>query len=160
MPSATTPEAPLPPPTPAPQDSSSGLQVGTRKKPSFMDVKHTMLFKLEEPMPCSICYGSITEGLQAIRCNCGNIGHVSCGIKVGKCPECGTGYEDVINRASEQAIIESVQDSEKTAKVEVEVKVEWDEKGDMMRNLLKQLLNKEITVDEYKLISKDIKESF
>ncbi len=160
VPSATTPEAPLPPPTPAPQDSSSGLQVGTRKKPSFMDVKHTMLFKLEEPMPCSICYGSITEGLQAIRCNCGNIGHVSCGIKVGKCPECGTGYEDVINRASEQAIIESVQDSEKTAKVEVEVKVEWDEKGDMMRNLLKQLLNKEITVDEYKLISKDIKESF
>ena len=111
-------------------------------------------------MPCSICYGSITEGLQAIRCNCGNIGHVSCGIKVGKCPECGTGYEDIINKTSEETIVQSIEDSQKTAKVEVQVKVDWDEKGDMMRGLLKQLLNKEITVDEYKLISKDIKESF
>jgi len=125
-----------------------------------MDVKHTMLFKLEEPMPCSICYGSITEGLQAIRCNCGNIGHVSCGIKVGKCPECGTGYEDIINRASEETIIESIEDSQKTAKVEVEMKVEWDEKGDMMRGRLKQLLNKEITMEQYEKVSKDIKEAF
>jgi len=125
-----------------------------------MDVKHTMLFKLEEPMPCSICYGSITEGLQAVRCNCGNIGHVSCGIKVGKCSECGTSYDDLINRASEETILQSVEDSQKTAKVEVEVQVEWDEKGDMMRGLLKQLLNKEITVEQYQEISRDIKESF
>ena len=125
-----------------------------------MDVKHTMLFKLEDSMPCSICYGSITEGLQAIRCNCGNIGHVSCGIKVGKCPECGTGYEDIINRASEETIIESIEDSQKTAKVEVEMKVEWDEKGDMMRGRLKQLLNKEITMEQYEKVSKDIKEAF
>jgi len=158
-PAPIPPEAQLPPPAAVPE-KSSGLQVGTRKKPSFMDVKHTMLFKLEEPMPCSICYGSITEGLQAIRCNCGNIGHVSCGIKVGKCPECGTGYEDIINRASEETIIESIEDSQKTAKVEVEMKVEWDEKGDMMRGRLKQLLNKEITMEQYEKVSKDIKEAF
>ena len=30
----------------------------------------------------------------------------------------------------------------------------------MMRGLMKQLLNKEIIVEEYKMISKDIKESF
>jgi len=125
-----------------------------------MDVKNTMLFKLEDSMPCSICYGSISEGLQAIRCNCGNIGHVSCGIKVGKCPECGTGYEDIVNRASERSIIESVEDSRKTAKVEVEMKVEWDEKEDMMRGLLKKLLSNEITAEQYQQISKDIKESF
>ena len=158
-PAPIPPDAPLPPPAAVPVQSS-GLQVGTRKKPSFMDVKHTMLFKLEDSMPCSICYGSITEGLQAIRCNCGNIGHVSCGIKVGKCPECGTGYEDIINRASEETIIESIEDSRKTAKVEVEMKVEWDEKGDMMKTLLRQLLNKEITVEQYQQISKDIKDTF
>ena len=111
-------------------------------------------------MPCSICYGNITDGLQAIRCNCGNIGHVSCGIKVGKCPECGTGYEDIINRVSQEAIVESVEDSRKTAKVEVEVKVEWDEKDDMMKGLLKKLLNNEISVEQYEKISMDIKESF
>ncbi len=125
-----------------------------------MDVKHAMLFKLEDSMPCSICYGSISEGLQAIRCNCGNIGHVSCSIKVGKCPECGMGYEDIVNRASEETIIESIEGSRKTAKVEVEMQVEWDEKEDMMRGLLKKLLNNEISMEEYKMVSKDIRDNF
>ena len=79
---------------------------------------------------------------------------------MGKCSECGTSYDDLINRASEETILQSVEDSQKTAKVEVEVQVEWDEKGDMMRGLLKQLLNKEITVEQYQEISRDIKESF
>lgn len=70
-----------------------------------MDVKHTMIFKLKESMPCSICYGNITGGLRAIRCNCGNLLHLSCGIKVAKCPERGIGYEGIIKQASEEAII-------------------------------------------------------
>ena len=166
VPLDSPPSEPLPPPDAAPPppdavaDKSTNLRVGLRKKPSFLDVKHTMMFKMEDSMPCSICYGSISEGLQAIRCNCGNIGHVSCGIKVGKCPECGTGYGDIINRASEEAIIQSVADSQKTAKREVELTVEWDEKGDMMKGLLKQLLNKEITIEQYQAVSKDIKETF
>lgn len=66
----------------------------------------------------------------------------------------------MINTVSEEAIIQSVEDSQKTAKKEVEVTVDWDEKGDMMRGLLKQLLSKEISVEQYQQISKDIKESF
>jgi len=161
------PSEPLPPPDAAPppppgieKDKSTTVQVGFRKKPSFLDVKHTMLFKLGESMPCSICYGNISEGLQAIRCNCGNIGHLSCGIKVGKCHECGTSYGDIIDSASEEAIVQSVEDSQKTAKRAVEVHVEWDEKGDMMKGLLKKLLNNEITVEQYQTISKDIKENY
>ena len=125
-----------------------------------MDVEHTMLFKVEDSMPCSICHGNITEGLQAIRCNCGNISHISCGIKAGKCHECGTGYEDIIDRASEEAIIESLEDSRKTAKIEGEGKAEGDEKDDLIKELFKKFLNKEITMEEYKMLSEDIKESF
>ena len=111
-------------------------------------------------MPCSICFGNISAGLQAARCSCGNISHLSCGIKIGKCPDCGVDYQGMISTVSQEAIIQSVEDSQKSAKKEVEVTVEWDEKGDLLRGLLKQLLNKEITVEEYKLISKDIKDSF
>lgn len=66
----------------------------------------------------------------------------------------------MINTVSQEAIIQSVEDSQKTAKREVTVNVEWDEKGDLMKGLLKQLLNKEITMEEYKMVSKDIKETF
>ena len=142
------------------QEESTHLKTDTGKKPSFMDVEHTMLFKVEDSMPCSICHGNITEGLQAIRCNCGNISHISCGIKAGKCHECGTGYEDIIDRASEEAIIESLEDSRKTAKIEGEGKDEGDEKDDLIKGLFKKFLNKEITMEEYKMLSEDIKESF
>jgi len=118
-----------------------------------------MLFKLGESMPCSICYGNISEGLQAIRCNCGNISHLSCGIKVGKCHECGNSYRIIIDSASEEAIIQSVEDSQKTAKREVKVTVEWNEGEDLMLKLLKQVINKEITVEEYKTLSADLKHS-
>ena len=66
----------------------------------------------------------------------------------------------MINTVSEEAILQSVEDSQKSAKREVEVQVDWDEKGDLMKGLLKQLLNKEITMEEYKMVSKDIKETF
>lgn len=52
------------------------------------------------------------------------------------------------------------EDSKKTGKRAVEVQVEWDEKGDLMKGLLKKLLNNEITVEQYQAISKDIKENF
>ena len=70
------------------------------------------------------------------------------------------GYEDIVNRASEETIIESIEGSRKTAKVEVEMQVEWDEKEDMMRGLLKKLLNNEISMEEYKMVSKDIRDNF
>ena len=104
--------------------------------------------------------GEISSGLQAIRCPCGNINHLSCGLKAGKCPECEVEFQGLVEKVSQEAIVMSVEDIQRTTKREVEVQVDWDEKGDMMRVLLKQLLNKEITVEEYKLISKDIKEAF
>ncbi len=66
----------------------------------------------------------------------------------------------MINTVSEKAIIESVEDSRMTAKREVETRVDWNEKGDMLKELLRKLLNKEISVDEYKAISEDIKDTF
>ena len=146
-------EPPLPPPAPFAPDES-GIKL------SHDSVKNASTFRIDEPMPCSICYGEISGGLQAARCSCGNISHLSCGIKIGKCSDCGVDYQGMINTVSQEAIVKSVEDSQKTAKREVEVSVEWDEKGDMMRGLLKQLLNKEISVEQYQQISKDIKESF
>ena len=66
----------------------------------------------------------------------------------------------MINTVSQEAIIESVEDSQMTAKVDVEARMDWDEKGDMMKELLRKLLNKEISVEEYKAISNDIKDTF
>ena len=66
----------------------------------------------------------------------------------------------MINTVSQEAIIESVEDSQMTAKVEVEARADWNEKGDMMKELLRKLLNKEISVEEYKAISNDIKDTF
>jgi len=66
----------------------------------------------------------------------------------------------MINTVSPEAIIESVEDSRLTAKREVETREDWNEKGDMMKELLKKLLNKEISVEEYKAISNDIKDTF
>ncbi len=155
----------LPPPPdaapPPPNAASSTISANKGKmKLSYLSVKNASAFRIEEPMPCSICFGNISAGLQAARCSCGNISHLSCGIKIGKCPDCGVDYQGMISTVSQEAIIQSVEDSQKSAKKEVEVTVEWDEKGDLLRGLLKQLLNKEITVEEYKLISKDIKDSF
>jgi len=154
----------LPPPpvaAPPPPPGSTTISADARKmKLSYLSLKNASTFRIEEPMPCSICYGNISGGLQAARCSCGNISHLSCGIKIGKCPDCGVDYQGMINTVSEEAIIQSVEDSQRTAKKEVEFTVEWDEKGDMMRGLLKQLLSKEITVEQYQQISKDIKESF
>ena len=144
---------PLPPPAPfSPEETGIKL--------SHDSVKNASVFRIDEPMPCSICYGEISSGLQASRCSCGNISHLSCGIKIGKCSVCGEDYEGMINRVSQEAIVKSVEDSKKTAKREVEVQVEWDEKGDMMKGLLKKLLNNEITVEQYEKISNDIRESF
>ena len=170
-----------PPPPPPPQWDSgviteildsvgapldAGLDVfklgGKKKTPSVSRsiLQRVMLFRLEESMPCSICFGDISEGLQALRCSCGNISHLSCGIKAGRCFDCGTDYEAIMDQASEEAILRSVEDSGKTAKREVEDLVDWDEKDDMVRTLLKQVINKEITIDEYKLLVKDIKDNF
>ena len=127
---------------------------------SRLVLQKVMLFRLEESMPCSICYGDITAGLQAIRCSCGNISHLSCGIKAGKCPECGTECEAVMDQASEEAILSSIEDSDRTAKREVEEVVEWNEKDDMVKALLKQVINREITIEEYKMLVNDIRENF
>lgn len=118
------------------------------------------MFGIDKPTPCSICYGKISAGLQAAKCSCGNISHLSCGIKIGKCPNCSADYQDMINTVSQEAIIQSVEDSQKTAKVEVQLKVEGDEKDDMLKKLLKQVINKEITIEEYKLLSSHIKNAF
>ena len=108
-------------------------------------------------MPCSICYGDISAGLQAIRCPCGDISHLTCGIQIGRCSECGVDYQDIVTRVSQEAIIKSIEDSKKTAKREVGVKVDWDDTDDMMKQLLKKVINKEITVEEYKMLSNDLK---
>jgi len=126
---------------------------------SHDSVKNASVFRIDEPMPCSICYGEISSGLQASRCSCGNISHLSCGIKIGKCSECGTDYQGMLNTVSQEAIIRSVVDSEKTAKREVEATVEWDEGEDLMLKLLKQVINKEITVEQYEMLSGDLKKS-
>jgi len=131
-----------------------------KPRPSYLDVKNASTFRIDVPMPCSLCYGEISSGLQAIRCPCGNINHLSCGIKTGKCPECGAEFQGLVEKVSQEAIVKSVVDSRKTAKRQVEMQVEWDEKGDMMKALLKKLLNNEITPEQYEKISGDIKESF
>ena len=127
---------------------------------SYLSIKNTMLFKLEDAMPCSICFGDITEGLQAVRCSCGNICHLSCAIRIGKCTECDVDYQKLLNQASEEAILESIEDSQKTAKKELEDIIDWDEKDDLVRQLLKQVINKEISITEYKLLVKDVKRAF
>ena len=66
----------------------------------------------------------------------------------------------MINTVSQEAIIHSVEDSQLNAKVEVKSVVKEDEKDDMLRQLLKKVLNKEITIEEYKLLSQDVKEAF
>lgn len=123
-------------------------------------VKGASVFSIDEPMPCSICYGDIGGGQQAIRCQCGNINHISCGIKVGQCSDCTTDYGDLLGRVNEEAVIRSVEDSKRTAKREVEETVQGDEKDDMLRRLMKKMLNNEITIEEYKLLAKDVKETF
>ena len=146
-------EPPLPPPAPfSPEETGIKL--------SHDSVKNASVFRIDEPMPCSICYGEISSGLQASRCSCGNISHLSCGIKVGKCSECGNDYQGMLETVSQEAIVESIEDSQKTAKREVDMQVDWDEKGDMMKGLLKKLMNNEITVEQYQQISMDIRESF
>ena len=110
-------------------------------------------------MPCSICYGSISEGLQAIRCTCGELSHLTCGIRVSKCPSCSTEFDEILENASEEAIIKSVEDSKKTAKREIVTKVESHESDDLVKQLLKKVINKEITVEEYKILVKDLRDS-
>ncbi len=129
-------------------------------KTSYLSVKNATTFRIEEPMPCSLCHGEISSGLLAARCSCGNICHLSCGIKLGRCQDCATDYGDMMNTVNQDSIIASVVDSRKTAKREVESKVEWDEKDDMMKKLLKRVLNGEISIDEYKMLAADIKETF
>ena len=125
-----------------------------------MSVKSATTFRIDEPMPCAICYGNISSGLQAARCSCGNISHLSCGIKIGRCPYCGVDYEGMIDTVSHDAIIESVEDSRMSATRVVESTVEGYEKDDMLRQLLKKVLNNSITVGEYKMLSEDVKEAF
>ena len=81
-------------------------------------------------------------------------------MKVGKCQECSANYQEILKSADEDEIIKSVVDSRRTAKREIEIKVEWDERDDMVQQLLKQFINKEITIDEYKMLVEDIKEVF
>ncbi len=38
---------------------------------------------------CNICGGTIKEGLEIIRCSCGETIHKPCGEREGKCPNCG-----------------------------------------------------------------------
>jgi len=125
-----------------------------------MDIRSANVFRLEDEMPCSLCYGSIGSGLQAVRCACGNISHISCGIKVGKCSGCEDDYQSLIYKVSEEAIIRSVEDSQEKAQVDIQGSVEWDEKEDMMRQLLKKVINNEITVEEYKMLVSDLKETY
>ena len=110
-------------------------------------------------MPCSICHGGISEGLQAIRCSCGELSHLSCGIRVSLCPSCGANYDEIVDSASEEAIIKSVEDSKRTAKREIVTKVESQESDNLMKQLLKQVINKEITVEEYKMLVKKLRKS-
>ena len=83
--------------------------------------RNASVFRIDEPMSCSICYGEISSGLQAFRCSCGNISHLSCGIKVCKCSECADDYQGMLNTVSQEAIVQSIEDSQRTARREVEV---------------------------------------
>ena len=129
----------------------------SRKKTSYLSVKRSMVFKMEDSMPCSICYGDISEGVDAIRCPCGEICHLSCGMKMGQCAECGADYEDILSKINKEEVIKSIEDSNKTAKREVEEKVEWDDTEDMLKQLLRKVLNNEMSVEEYKMLSEDLK---
>ena len=155
--SDTSPVTASPSSQEATKSGSTSFRVGLRRKPSFLSVKRTMLFRVEESMPCSICYGSISEGLQAIRCSCGELSHLSCGIRVSLCPSCSASYDEILDSASEEAIIKSVEDSKRTAKREVATKVETLDSDNLVKQLLKQVINKEITVEEYKMLVKDLK---
>ncbi len=42
---------------------------------------------------CSVCGGSIKEGLEIIRCSCGDTIHKPCGEKEGTCPNCGIKFK-------------------------------------------------------------------
>lgn len=57
--------------------------------------KHTM----DESIKCSICLGYIKTGLPLISCICTKSYHVSCAVRMGYCPICGSDlldYEDRI----------------------------------------------------------------
>ena len=174
FPDAAGPTVPLVPPTPPAEPPSKPIPpiaedvlmfpqaasgaVGTRE--FGITVKNATTFRIEEPMQCSLCHGEISGGLLAARCSCGKICHLSCGIKLGGCQDCGTDYGGMMNSVSGEAIIASVVDSRKTARREVASTVEGDEKDDMIKKLLKRVLNGEISMDEYKMLAADIKKMF
>ncbi|MGM0509650.1 MAG: class I tRNA ligase family protein [Thermoplasmatota archaeon] len=43
---------------------------------------------------CKVCNGDIQEGSNMVTCDCGKDYHIQCGIKEGKCPECGNIFND------------------------------------------------------------------
>ena len=149
----TIPPVKIPPPAPlSPEETGMELPHDS--------VKNASVFRIDEPMPCSICFGEISGGLQASRCSCGNISHLSCGIKVGKCPVCRVDYQSMMDALSEDEIVRSVEDSQRSGNIEIEDKVETTDKDDLLRQLLTQVMKKEITIEEYQLLSRDLKKSF
>ena len=62
-----------------------------------------------------------------------------------------------MDTVSEEAILESIEESEKTS-----VKEEGDidqmaEKDQLLKELLKKVLNKEMSMEEYQILAEDIK---
>jgi uncharacterized Zn-finger protein len=49
----------------------------------------------ERSLTCPICMGKIKEGSGYIRCDCNQVYHTSCLIRLGYCPYCNKNYEDL-----------------------------------------------------------------
>jgi len=118
--------------------------------------KKAEMIVLENSVNCRICFGTIKPGLQVIKCRCGKIYHVSCGIRVGECPSCEADYSEFIEDADEEVLIENVKDSLEGKKKKIGKKVEATTSDDLLMQLKKQLVNREITIDEYREMKKEI----
>ena len=142
----TAAEAPAPstgePPAPPTVVSANSPPLDDRPVPASMVV-------LDQSVQCRICFGVVKTGLEVIQCSCGKIYHASCGIRVGECPSCSYDYKEFIDQVDEEVLIESVKDSIESGTREIDVKVEKLTTDNLLMQLKKQLVNREISIDEF-----------
>jgi len=104
---------------------------------------------VDQSVQCRICLGVVKTGLKVIQCSCGKIYHASCGIRVGECPSCSYDYKEFIDQVDEEALIENVKDSIESGTKEIESKVEELTTDNLLMQLKKQLVNRELSIDEF-----------
>ena len=141
---AVTPDFPpvAPPPGPPAVVSASSSELNSPPVPASMVV-------LDQSVQCRICFGVVKTGLEVIQCSCGKIYHASCGIRVGECPSCSYDYREFIDQLDEEVLIENVKDSIQSGTKEIEAKVEELTTDNLLMQLKKQLVNREISTEEF-----------